>query len=107
MVTASQFRDIAMALPGTQEKPHFDRRAFRVHRIFATLAADGLSANLKLSLDEQLLKCEVAPALFEALDNGWGRQGWTLLRLPLANAEDIDAALRLAHAHATTKRPRK
>lgn len=92
-----------MSLPGTAEKPHFDRTAFRVHRIYATLAADGLSANLKLSPDEQLLKCAVAPALFSALDNAWGRQGWTLIRLAEADEADLRSALTMAHAHASVK----
>lgn len=52
-----------MALPGTEEKPHFDRLAYRVCRIYATLASDDRTANLKFSPDEQLLKCEVAPDL--------------------------------------------
>ena len=47
-----------MSLDGTEERPHFDRAAFRVKRIYATLAADGLMANVKLLPDEQLLKCE-------------------------------------------------
>src|SRR6218665_2925693 len=42
MTTASEFRAIAMSLPESTEAPHFDRAAFKVKRIYATLAADGM-----------------------------------------------------------------
>jgi hypothetical protein len=106
MADAEDFRNQCLALPGTTEAPHFDRTAFKVDRIYATLAADGKSANLKLTPDEQELKCLVAPDVFRAIDNGWGRQGWTTIDLAAASAEDLTAVLRLAHAHAVGK-PRK
>ncbi len=53
MPTARHFRHIALSLDGTTEAPHFERVAFKVARIYATLAPDGLTANLKLSRDEQ------------------------------------------------------
>jgi len=41
MATAEDFRRIALSLPGTTQVPHFKRTAFKVRRIYATLAADG------------------------------------------------------------------
>ena len=64
MATATDLRRIALSLGGTTEAPHFDRIAFRVARIYATLAADRLSANLKFSPDEQEFKCMLAPDAF-------------------------------------------
>jgi hypothetical protein len=61
MATAHDFRRIALSLEGTTEAPHFERTAFKVRRIYATLAPDGRTANLMLTPDEQALKCEVAP----------------------------------------------
>ncbi|WP_193336030.1 MmcQ/YjbR family DNA-binding protein [Devosia beringensis] len=107
MATQADLRRLAMALAGTVEAPHVDRRAFKVNRIYATLAADGDSANLKFTPDEQALKCMVAPDLFAALDNAWGRQGWTTLTLAAATEADLAAALAMAHAHAITKPTRK
>ena len=46
-------------------------------RIYATLAPDGRTANLKFAPDEQELKCLVAADAFAAIPNAWGRQGWT------------------------------
>jgi len=104
MTSSSVFREIALSLPGTTESPHFDRAAFKVKRIYATLAADGLSANLKLTPDEQEFKCLLAPEAFHAIDNGWGRQGWTTVELDKLNEEELRAALVMAHAHGTAKR---
>ena len=101
MATAESFAKAALALPGTISAPHFDRIAFKVKRIFATLAADGRSANLMFTPDEQALKCAVAPALFERIENGWGRKGATTLWLAEATHDDVTAALAMAHAHAT------
>lgn len=90
-----------MSLPGTTEAPHVDRTAFRVRRIYATLAADGVTANLKLTPDEQEFKAMMAPEAFVPIDNGWGRLGWTTLVLAKIGADELRAALEMAHAHAT------
>jgi hypothetical protein len=44
MATGKDLRRIALALEGTTEAPHFDRAAFKVARIYVTLAADGHAA---------------------------------------------------------------
>ena len=105
MANSEEFTALAMALPGAASAPHFDRTAFKVKRTFATLAADGKSANLKFTPEEQEFKCMVAPELFRAIDNGWGRQGWTTLDIVAAGKADIAAALKMAHAHAVGKAP--
>lgn len=96
MVTPAEFRTLALALEGTTEAPHFDRTAFKFARIYATLAADGLSANLKLTRDVQELKCLTAPELFQPVDGGWGRMGWTSVALQLIGAEELASALAAA-----------
>jgi hypothetical protein len=53
MATGRDMKRIALALAGTSEAPHFDRTAFKVKRIYATLAADAKTANLKFTPDEQ------------------------------------------------------
>lgn len=99
-IRANEFAELAMSFAGTTSAPHMDRTAFRVKRIYTTLAADGLSANLKLTPDEQEFKCQLAPDLFTAIPNGWGRQGWTTIDLTRATKEDVQSALKLAHYHA-------
>lgn len=107
MASSEDFTRIAMSLAGTVAAPHFDRTAFKVRRTYATLAADGRTANLKFTPEEQEFKCLLAPDLFMALDNGWGRQGWTALNVSSATEDDIGSALAMAHVHAVAARPAK
>jgi hypothetical protein len=103
MTSSSDFRAIALALVGTTEAPHFDRAAFKVARIYATLAADGQTANLKFTPDEQEFKAMLAPEALVPIDNGWGRQGWTTAVLAKLSEAELRAALEMAHAHALPK----
>jgi hypothetical protein len=50
MSTAADLRRIALSLACTIEAPHFDRAAFKVARIYVTLAADRRTANFKFTL---------------------------------------------------------
>ena len=104
MANAKDLRRIALSLEGTTEAPHFDRAAFKVARIYATLAADGRTANLKLSPDEQEFKCMLAPEAFAPVNGGWGRQGWTTVTLPALKAADLKDALETAWRHAVPKK---
>lgn len=103
MAIAADLRRLALALPGTTEAPHFERAAFKVDRIFVTLAADELTANLALTPDEQEFKCQLAPDVFQPIDNAWGRKGWTTIILANATEADLAAALAMAHIHAMGK----
>lgn len=107
MANVGDLRRLALALEGTTEAPHFDRTAFRVDRIYATVPPDGLSANLKLTPDEQALKCEVHPDAFIPVPNAWGAQGWTTVTLPAVSKDELSAALGMAWTHACGKPPRK
>jgi YjbR protein len=100
MASAKDLRRVALALEGTSEAPHFDRAAFKVKRIYVTLAADGKSANLKFTPDEQEFKCLLAPEAFAAIPNAWGRQGWTTATLAALSVPELKAALEMAYAHA-------
>jgi YjbR protein len=104
MASAAQVRRIALGLEGTTEAPHFDRTAFKVARIYATLAADGRSLNLKLEPDEQEFKCMAAPDVFTPVPGGWGRQGWTTLALGKIGVPELKQSLEMAWRHALPKR---
>ena len=103
MATAKDLRRMALALEGTTEAPHFDRAAFKVARIYVTLAADGRTANFKFTPDQQELKCTVAADAFAPIQNAWGRQGWTTANLANLSLDELEAALRMAWAHAGRK----
>jgi hypothetical protein len=104
MATAKDFRRIALSLEGTTEAPHFNRAAFKVRRIYATLAADGKSANLMLTPDEQALKCEVAPDAFSPIPNAWGARGATTAKLSALSAPELRDALIPAWRRALAKK---
>lgn len=79
----NSFRSMALSFPGTIESPHFDRTAFKVEhkRIYATLLAESLTANLKLSLEDQSVFCDLDKKIIYAVANKWGLQGWTTFEL--------------------------
>jgi hypothetical protein len=103
MATASDVRKLALGLEGTTEHPHFDRAAFKVKRIYATLAADGKSLNLKLTPEEQEFKTMMAPEIFSQIPNAWGRQGWTRVDLKTIGKAELAAALATAWQHGRAK----
>ena len=100
MTDANDLRRLALALEGTIEAPHFDRAAFKVSRIYVTLAADGQTANFKFRPYEQNLKCTVAPDAFAPVPNAFGEQGWTTATLAKLSLPELQAALEMAHEHA-------
>jgi hypothetical protein len=107
MATAKDLRRMAMALEGTSEAPHFDRAAFKVARIYVTLAADGRTANFKFTPDEQEFKCMMGAEAFAPLPNAWGRQGWTAAKLSALSTADLKSALETAWRHATAKKRKR
>src|SRR5687767_11549172 len=107
MATASDLRRIAFSLEGTTEAPHFDRAAFKVARIYVTLAADGKTANFKFTPDEQEFKCMLAPEAFVPIPNAWGRQGWTTATLSKLKSAELKSALETAWQHALPQKPRR
>ena len=104
MATAKDLRRMALALDGTSEAPHFDRAAFKVARIYVTLAADGKTANFKFTPDEQEFKCMMLPDVFAPVPNAWGRQGWTTATLSALSKADLQSALETAWQHAIAKK---
>ena len=104
MATARDLGVIAATLEGTTQAPHFDRTAFRVNRNYATLAADGATANLKLTPDEQEFMCGMQPEAFAPVPNAWGHQGWTTVTLAAVTWDELRAVLETAWRHAVPKR---
>jgi hypothetical protein len=105
MATAKQFRELAMSLAGTTEAPHFDRRAFKAKRIFATLAPDGLTANIRFPSEEQEFRCEAQPDAYRKIPNKFGDSGWTIATLSALTAEELHAALAAAWRYQDLKKP--
>jgi hypothetical protein len=104
MATAADLRRIALSLEGTTEAPHFDRAAFKVARIYATLPADGRTANIKFTPADQEFKCLLAPAAFQPVPGGWGKMGWTTATLAELSARELKDALEIAWRQALPKK---
>ena len=106
-MTSSQFRRIALSLPGAVEISHFGNPDFRVNgRIFATLAyASKGYGTLALTPEQQSGMVEDAPDIFSPGPGGWGRQGATFVRLAKVKADMLEGALRLAWHRRAAQKP--
>lgn len=86
-------RRLALALPQVEEKSHFEKPDFRVrNRIFASLPDDG-QAVIKLTRDQQEMLAASEPGIFQPVNGGWGRQGWTRVILAAADELTLRSAL--------------
>ena len=98
MVTADDFRRLALGLDGAEERSHWGAPDFRVGgRIFATLASEAQGyGNLMLTPEVQTAFVAEAPKVFVPISGGWGRMGMTHVRLAEADEETLAGALRTA-----------
>ena len=104
-MTSKEFREMALSFPGSEEKPHFDRSAFKIinKRIFATLHEASLTANIKFTPQDQSIFCEFDPSIVYAVPNKWGEKGWTTIDLDKAPNELVLDALETAYKTALKK----
>jgi len=105
-LSPSQFRRIALSLPGASEGAHMGTADFRVgNRIFATLGnPDAASGVVGLAPDQQALLIATAPKVLSPVPGGWGARGWTRVRLAAADAATLESALTMAWQNRTPKK---
>ena len=97
MVTATQFRKLALSRPEAEERSHFGQADFRVrNKIFAGLSRDELLGNLKLTADVQAQVLALKSAAFHPAAGAWGRSGWTHVELARADLEQLEPLMELA-----------
>ena len=98
-MNSETFRDLCLSFLQVEERPHFDRRAFRVSgkKIFATLHEKSLTANLKLTPADQEQFSERVPKGIYPVPNKWGVQGWTTFELSAVPDDVLLAALETAY----------
>jgi hypothetical protein len=98
LMTAADFRRIALSLEGAEESSHMGSPDFRVGgRIFATLAAQAQGyGNLMLTPELQADFVGELPEVFVPIKGGWGRMGMTHIRLAEASEDVLSGALRSA-----------
>lgn len=105
MVTIASFRQLALSFPGTEEKPHFERKAFRIKKgIFVTLLEEKQQACVKLSLIEQSVFCAFDKDIIYPVNNKWGQQGWTVIELKKVKKGMLKDALTVAYTEMSNKK---
>lgn len=100
-MSVSRFRKAALALSDAIESAHHGKADFRVgKRIFATLGhPDENWGTLKLTVEQQAMLVDAEPEVFRPVPGGWGRQGYTNIRLAKADAATLKSALAMAWAN--------
>jgi hypothetical protein len=97
MLTADDFRRLALSMAGAIESAHMGHPDFRANgRIFATLQAGEQLGMVKLSAEEQRELMRERPAMFFPASGAWGRQGCTMVRLENADEATLRGAVVLA-----------
>ena len=103
MLTADDFRDLALRLDGATEGSHMGHPDFRAGgRIFASLHANEETGTVKLTPDEQREMIRTYPRMFTPAAGAWGLQGWTVVRLHAAEEAAVRAAVLLAWQNVTS-----
>jgi hypothetical protein len=98
MASQDDFRRLALALPGAEERAHMGHPDFRVGgKIFATLHAPTTGRGMvALMPEQQELAIEAEPEAFSAAAGAWGRGGSTLVQLEKVSDEWLERGLRWA-----------
>ena len=112
MISTQLFRKIVLALPETEENPHFDRAAFRIigRRIFVTMHEPSQTVNIPLTPEEQSHFCESDEMAVYPVPNKWGEKGWTTFDLRRVERETLEAALHCGYnavVNSPKKKPRR
>jgi hypothetical protein len=97
MVDIETARQMAMALPGTEEKDHFGMPSFRVNnRIFSTLWVKENKMMVKLSLIDQSVFSSFDKNIIYPVPNKYGGMGCTFFELSAIPPEMLQDALTTA-----------
>ena len=95
MASADDFRRLALAFPGAEERAHMGHPDFRVGgKIFATLHAPAKGTGAVMLLPEQQeLAMAAEPDAFSPAAGAWGRSGSTMVRLDAVSDEWLERTL--------------
>jgi hypothetical protein len=107
VVTAEQFRRLALSFPEAVESSHMNHPDFRVRggKIFATLAyPDTKWGMVKLTPEQQEEFVQAEPDVFIPVKGGWGRGGATSVRLRAATTKTLKQAMTAAWCNAAPKK---
>lgn len=98
LMTAEDFRKIALSMPEAAAGAHHGHADFRVAgKIFATLSLEDEGYGVLLLNEEQqadLVKDE--PEIFSPVPGGWGKKGSTRVNLASVTPDILEGAIRMA-----------
>jgi hypothetical protein len=87
-------RELALALPETEERSHFEQPDFRVRgRIFGGLSTDEKRGTLKLTPEIQATLVGSKSSAFYPASGAWGLKGWTQIDLARVEVGVLKALL--------------
>lgn len=96
-MTSHQFRKLALQLTEAIESAHCGHPDFRVaNKVFASLGADGTTAAVKLTPEQQQHFLRLQPNVFTPCAGAWGVRGYTQITLRPARTDLIKGVLLLA-----------
>ena len=102
-MSGGDFRALALALPGAQEKSHFGKADIRVgNRIFAGFSAEGMPY-VKLTSEQQNMLMTSEPGILSPVPGSWGRKGWTQVNSSLADEPLLKSVLTMAWKNVAPK----
>ena len=97
MVSIATAKQMALSLPGTEEKDHFGMPSFRANnRIFSTLRINERRMMVKLSPIDQSVFYAFDPTVFFPVPNKWGLNGATFVELDKVRPDMLEDALNIA-----------
>jgi hypothetical protein len=86
-VTVDRVRELALALPGTQERPSYGTPGFRVRdKLFSRVLDDGESIVVKVTFDQREVMVASEPAIF-AVTPHYQDYPWVIVRLAAVDEE--------------------
>ncbi|GAA4462395.1 hypothetical protein GCM10023093_08890 [Nemorincola caseinilytica] len=99
---------MALAFPGTEEKPHFEKPSFRYRdRIFATYHTRDGRAMLRLTPVEQSVYVSYNSAVFYPVPGAWGTKGYTMVDISKVRKDIFKEALTAAYNGVAAKPKKK
>src|SRR5437870_4142703 len=104
VMTAEDFRALALSLPEAKESSHMNHPDFRVGgKIFATLGPNEAWGMVKLTPAQQSMFVGTEPEVFQPIKGGWGRKGATQVILEAATEPSVRQALAAAWRNVAPK----
>jgi predicted DNA-binding protein (MmcQ/YjbR family) len=105
MVTNVTAIKLALAFDEADEKPHFEKKSFRVRKkIFATLDARKRQMVVRLSEVDQSVFTAYNSSVIYPVTGGWGKQGWTIIELKNVRKSLLEDALTTSYCNVAPKK---